>query len=284
LLLARGYTTPMADPQRDGLPLVSVLFLTYRRVSLLQRTLRSFQANTAYAPLELVVADDGSPQDTQLLIRAMPFDRFVLGATNRGLGANLNAGLAACRGDYVLVLQDDWDCVGPATYLQHAVELMRAHAEVGLVKFYGVEHMVVPFDVGDDCGEPCVYVPSTLPDGTPQAHVYSDTPHLRSRALTEVVGLYREGCRMEECERDYELRFAAQSALTAAIIPRYYNQVFVHTGESLSHRTAKTRVRTERALLPAARWLQRHCWPVYLPARAVLRATLTIAERVHLIR
>jgi len=274
----------MENTERNAQPLVSVLFVTYRRLPLLERTLASFLANTAYSPLELVVADDGSPADTQRAIRSLPFDRYVLAATNCGLGANLNSGLDACRGEFVLVLQDDWECVGPPQYLQHAVELMQADPTIGLVKFYGVEHKTV---VGQHRGErvaPYVCVPSTLADGLPQRHIYSDTPHLRSRALTEVVGRYREGCRMEECEQDYETRFATQRVVQAALFPQYYNRVFVHTGEELSHRTATTRARTESALLPIARWLRQHCLPLYLPARAGLRALFTLLERLRAVR
>ena len=41
-------------------PLVSVLFITYKRFDMLQKSFESFRRNTNYPRLELVIADDGS--------------------------------------------------------------------------------------------------------------------------------------------------------------------------------------------------------------------------------
>jgi GT2 family glycosyltransferase len=123
-------------------PLVSVLFLTYERVHLLRRTLESFVRNTDYPHLELVVADDGSSAVVQQEIRTMPFDKVVLAPRNRGTGTNYNSGQRRCSGEYLLFLQDDWECHGPPGYLREAVEAMQAHPKIGLVRFYGLDTRV----------------------------------------------------------------------------------------------------------------------------------------------
>src|SRR5882724_7457369 len=97
----------------SDLPLVSVLFITYKRVHLLRRTLEAFLANTSYPNLELVVTDDASSSTMQEEISKLPFHRHILGKKRRGMGANSNEGLRRCTGDYILFLQDDWECMGP---------------------------------------------------------------------------------------------------------------------------------------------------------------------------
>jgi hypothetical protein len=49
-----------SQAKAEDLPLVSALFLTYKRFGMLQRSVEQFLAHTAYPNLELVIADDGS--------------------------------------------------------------------------------------------------------------------------------------------------------------------------------------------------------------------------------
>ena len=88
-------------------PLVSALFITYKRFELLKETVESFRRNTDYPRLELVIADDGSGPEIQEQIRKLPADVFALLPKNRGLGANNNNGIEHCSGS-------SWDagCAG----------------------------------------------------------------------------------------------------------------------------------------------------------------------------
>jgi glycosyltransferase involved in cell wall biosynthesis len=211
---------------------------------------------TDYPNLELVVADDGSPEWMHTRIHMLPFHKFVLAKKNRGLGANTNAGLRACTGRYILSLQDDWECRGPSGYLRDAVELLERHPEIGLVRFYGLDYPdrdLVPLAT---TAEPCC---SILPDPLCESltrTLYSDTPHLKSRQFVDLLGFYKEGCTMEDCERDYQGRFLLQHRMAAALFPQYYNSVFVHIGEKESLRTNTPRHRFESFLTPYAKWLQ----------------------------
>jgi len=87
-------------------PLVSVLFITYKRFDLLKKTVESFRQNTDYPRLELVIADDGSGPAIQAEIRTLPADVFALMPKNRGLGANNNNGIRHCNGKYILIVQE----------------------------------------------------------------------------------------------------------------------------------------------------------------------------------
>jgi glycosyltransferase involved in cell wall biosynthesis len=180
------------------LPLVSVLFITYKRFDLLKSTVESFLCQTSYPNLELIIADDGSGQEIQDQIRALPADVFALASRNRGLGANNNNGLRHCRGKYILMIQDDWECHGPADYLLNCVRVMEAHPEVGIINFGGSPH---PPDLaqrlsGSD--EPCYITPTPFKSHKVE-YLYADQPHVRSRAALDHVGYYIEHRDQDQC-------------------------------------------------------------------------------------
>lgn len=267
----------------SDLPLVSVLFITYNRLSLLSRTLSSFRVRTSYPNLQLVVADDGSPAEVQGEIRKLPFDDFVLARNNKGLGANANAGIAQCRGPYILMLQDDWDCVATSDYLGDTIRVMTRNPHIGLIKYYGPEHEVdrtLPLAGAD---RTCLPVATVNPDEQHPSNVYSDTPHVMSRAAIDHLGPYRENCPMELCELDYCRRFDRQHDFQAAIFPRYYNQCFVHTGGEESHRTGRARYRIDEALKPAASILRRFP-PAFYLGRLAVRSSVRALECLRMIK
>ncbi len=89
---------------------VSVVVPSYNHAPFVEATLRSVFAQTR-APLELVVIDDGSTDDSPRRIeRALadcPFPCELLARENRGLSATLNEGLARTRGRYFAYLGSD---------------------------------------------------------------------------------------------------------------------------------------------------------------------------------
>ncbi len=222
-------------------PLVSVLFITFNRIELLERTVNSFLANTRYSNLELVVTDDCSLPEVQKQIQGLVLDRVVLSTRNRGLGANTNAGLAACSGKYIVSLQDDWECRGPCEYLSDAVSVFESQPAVGYVPFYGWDR--VPQHSRPILGphSECYFLEQG--NGPP---IYTDTPHLKSKVFVDCMGKYREGCKMEKTELDFRIRFSQQTAFKSAYFPKYYNTTFVHIGEADSWRGKDWRSRFTR--------------------------------------
>jgi glycosyltransferase involved in cell wall biosynthesis len=266
-------------------PLVSVVFITYRRVHLLQRTVLSFLRNTDYPNLELVIADDGSPKWMQADMRRLPIQKLVASKANRGMGANTNAGLAQCAGKYILHIQDDWECQGPPRYLEQAVLLMEARPDIGLVQFCGAVHRVDPeLRIRDFEGPDC-YLIYRESSPSPLTHmVYSDRPHLKTKALADYLGRYQEKCRIGECELDYNERFAKQSRFRGAFFPCYYNTVFNNIGEDESFRTGNWTLRLESALAPIARRWKERSPEVFIRAKAIYRKTVRLLYHLRILR
>lgn len=71
----------------------------------------------------------------QAVMRRLPFNRFVLSNRNSGLGANSNSALAAAKGEFVLQLQDDWECNGPSGFVEAGLSVMRERPEIAFIGF-----------------------------------------------------------------------------------------------------------------------------------------------------
>lgn len=225
------------DGQSDALPLVSVVCVSYARPELLSRTVRSLLERTKGVRTELILADDGSPDELRGAINALPFDVWIWGP-HGGMGANTNRGLRAARGDYILQLQDDWECIASADFLREAVRVLDQWPDVDLVRFYGTE--VLPIHeprvaIGIDCR--CLVYPGKQPNG---AYQYSDTPHLKRRRFHEDIGWYREGVAMQKSELDLCRRLDRCPGRYVATLPGA-EVAFLHIGSAHSHRRATAR-------------------------------------------
>ena len=86
-------------------PLVSVIIPCYRQAHFLADALRSAVAQT-HRPLEIIVVDDGSPDEVAAVTALFP-EAHLVRQPNRGLAAARNAGLRASAGDYVTFLDAD---------------------------------------------------------------------------------------------------------------------------------------------------------------------------------
>lgn len=117
----------MAAPEKDAEPLLSIVVPAYNeaqnvRSGVLTR-LADYLASRTYSH-EVVVADDGSTDETASLVEAFcrerPAFRLVRNE-HRGKAHSVIAGLAAARGSYVMFMDMDL-----ATSLEHIDELLDA--------------------------------------------------------------------------------------------------------------------------------------------------------------
>ena len=110
-------------------PLVSVVIPCYGQAHLLPEAIEGVLAQT-YPEVELIVVDDGSPDDTADVAGRYPGVRLVR-QENRGLAGARNAGLQVARGEYVLFLDAD-DRLMPCAVEAH-LSCFDKHPEAGFV-------------------------------------------------------------------------------------------------------------------------------------------------------
>ncbi len=107
--------------------LVSVIVPVYNGARFLRAALDSIMAQT-YAPLELVVVDDGSTDGSGPIAQGYPAAR-CLTQPNQGNAVAKNAGLAATRGEFVAFLEAD--DVWPVGKLSEQVDTLRQGPAAG---------------------------------------------------------------------------------------------------------------------------------------------------------
>lgn len=117
------------SPASATAPIVSVVIPCYRQAHFLPEAVESVLAQT-YPHHEIVVVDDGSPDDTREVARRYPQVRYLHQA-NQGLSVARNAGIRASTGEFVVCLDAD-DRLTPEALAVGVRELL-AHPECACV-------------------------------------------------------------------------------------------------------------------------------------------------------
>lgn len=106
------------------MPCVTVVIPARNRASLLEQTLRSVDQQT-HPPFEVIVADDGSTDETAGVVAAHGATRLHNASGDWGAAGARNAGLRVARGDLVAFVDSD-DLLLPTALERLATGLVRA--------------------------------------------------------------------------------------------------------------------------------------------------------------
>ena len=116
-------------------PRVSVIVPTFNRAEMVCACVASVLATEGAEPLEVVVVDDGSPDDTAARLAARfgrdARVRYMRNARNSFQAVSRNNGAKVAKGDYLLFLDDD-NLVAP-TMLAELLACFARHPDAGLV-------------------------------------------------------------------------------------------------------------------------------------------------------
>jgi glycosyltransferase involved in cell wall biosynthesis len=122
----------MPIQSESGVPLVSVLMPTFKQAAFIRRAIESLRAQTL-TDWELLIVDDGSPDETGELVKVyLPDSRFRYYRLehNQGLGYALNWATNQARGRYIAYLPSD-DVYYP-DHLARLIELLDTQPHVYL--------------------------------------------------------------------------------------------------------------------------------------------------------
>ena len=133
-------STAQASSSRSVKPLVSIVISNYNYGRYLRAAIDSALAQT-YPPIEVVVVDDGSTDDSREVIESYGARILPVFKSNGGQGSAINAGFAASRGEIVMFLDADDE------FLTDAVD------EVIKVWRPGVAKAQFQLELIDDCGK-----------------------------------------------------------------------------------------------------------------------------------
>lgn len=107
-------------------PLVSIIIPCYQASGTIEKTLASIFAQT-YAPIEIIAVNDGSTDETEMLLQRHASKIMIINQTNKGASAARNAGFAQSKGGYILFC--DADVVMTGTMIENMVDELNQHLE-----------------------------------------------------------------------------------------------------------------------------------------------------------
>ena len=183
-------------------PKVSVIIPTYNRLQYLGRAIRSLLAQT-YRNFELIVVDDGSTDETTLMIKRFP-QVIYLQKTNSGVSRTRNLGIRRAKGEWIAFLDSDDEWLPQK--LEKQMEYLNAHPEIKIFQTEEIwirngkrvnsmkKHKKYGGNIFKECLPLCIVSPSAV---------------IIKREIFDEVGLFDEN--FPACE-DYDLwlRIAAR--------------------------------------------------------------------------
>ena len=143
---------PAPRPSPAPLSEVSIVMPAYMHEHYVGQAIASVLAQT-HAPLEMIVIDDGSTDDTvrccEAALRDAPFPVHLVARENRGAAATLNEGIAIARGEFIQLLNSD-DRLAPRRLATMTAALLERDAEWGYSRVAMIDASGAAFGPGAD--------------------------------------------------------------------------------------------------------------------------------------
>jgi glycosyltransferase involved in cell wall biosynthesis len=202
--------------------LVSVIIPAYNAARTIERTLKSV-LNQTYTNLEIIVVDDGSTDETPLLIqRIADFDHRItlLRKANSGVSSARNYGIRSARGEFIAPIDAD-DLWHPEKL---AKQLTAMRDAIGVVYCWSrvIDHQdLVLYDLASCSLRADVYTALITTN-----FLHSSTLLIR-RSCIEEVGGYDQA--MSYCE-DFKFNLELAERYSFDLIPEFLSAYRLHEG------------------------------------------------------
>jgi glycosyltransferase involved in cell wall biosynthesis len=194
------------------MPRVSVIIPAYNAAPTIGRTIESVLKQT-FDDFEIVVVDDGSTDDTLVLVGAIADPRIRLHSFANGrLPLARNRGIAASRGEYIAFLDAD-DLWAPSKLASH-VDILDRQPEVGVV--YSWSCTIDDFErvLGR---QRCVWFAGNVYEQMLEGFFVGNASNaIVRRAVVDSVGGFDESL---DCGEDWEFLSRAAHRWPFAVVP-----------------------------------------------------------------
>lgn len=172
-----------------------VLVITYNRIKILRETM-SRLSQYLNGSWEFVIADDGSTDGTQEMIKSDYPDAALVQSFRARLGGNTNAGLkvAFSVSDVVLQVQDDYYLMNPLDVRSH-IEELQSNEDIGWIRLGNVANHNLHAAMHGDYWH--------VAWDSPGLYVSSDQPHIKHKRFHDAYGWYPEGLPVTSTENTW---------------------------------------------------------------------------------
>lgn len=205
-------------------PLVSVIIASFKRSGYLYHQLNSLRKNIDYPNHEIIVSDDGSEENDLRQEITNKFEAKLLLNEHKGMGATFNAAIRAADGDYLLHLEDDWECTKDC--LCDEIKIMQTWDDIGCVRVArSAQREGLPMEGlrALDNGH-AVQIIGNCP---PRAWAFNGAPRLQFKNIYEQIGYYREDLDPGNSDTAMSKQYLEKCHLKVAFLKRSF-QHFGH--------------------------------------------------------
>jgi glycosyltransferase involved in cell wall biosynthesis len=202
---------------KDTSPTVSVIIPCYNGAKYLRQAVESVLAQT-HPPLEVIVVDDGSTDDSAEIAASFGPPVRVIRQANQGESVARNRGIAEARGDYLHFLDAD-DLMHPEAFERMLAAIAGRANAVALVGFamFTVDP-TAPYAVSVPKGE--AFFPTLFRDNLAAIHAWLTPAHLVRQAGGFCEGLHYS----EDWDLWNQVALAGAELVTIPWVGGYYRR------------------------------------------------------------
>lgn len=127
--------------QKDKLPLVSIVTLTWNTTEVTCDFLRSINEHGTYPNMEIIIVDNGSKEDPTAVFKAIYPEAIVIcNGKNLGFTGGNNVGIKAAKGDFLFIVNNDTEFT--PGLIEGLLEIFEQYPDAGIVspKFHYFFH------------------------------------------------------------------------------------------------------------------------------------------------
>ena len=191
--------------------LISFLITHYNRPSDLLECIEAIK-KINLSNYEIVVSDDGSKKDIIKQIQAYSIDRLILSDINNGLAANINKGIKACEGTFIIYCQEDF-ILSPTIkeLLPECLELLNTK-KADLIRFTSNFQFNKLINLSENISS----IPKfSFKNFQYNYYQYSDHPFITKRSFYDTFGYYLENTSGRYGETEFAIRICNSKAKIA---------------------------------------------------------------------
>lgn len=161
---------------------------------------------------EIVVSDDGSNPENIHLLNSYSIDNLILSEKNQGLAANINKGIDACKGVYIIYCQEDFILdSGIKEILPECINLL-ARNRIDIVRFTSN----IVFKKLIKLTDTILLIPKfSFKNFIYNAYQYSDHPFIVKKCFYNKYGYYLENTSGRYGETEFAIRLFKSNAKIA---------------------------------------------------------------------
>ena len=247
--------------------MLSILITHYNRPKPLRACIDSLRAIDWKIPYEIVVSDDGSTKENIALVEELNIDTLLFAKSNQGLGASINKGIKACKGDFILYCQEDAIISKDIDQVLQECYQFLENKQLDMIRFRANYKFPKLIRLTEKINRIPHFSFKNFYVNTFQ---YSDNPFITTRQFFNKYGFFLEGVTGPYGETEYAIRtisLKAKIGITKTTYALWQKEVssIINTQVQIKHRKGS------KKLWRFARALRQHIeWLLYTPSKRKL--------------